>query len=85
MGKHRRTDKWGTSHPGWLQTRLIGRSTANTRELFRFLFEYVTSKKLTLTASDSGFEAIKSSATPVRFDADSCHTCQSPREGAMKE
>ena len=45
----------------------------------------LTSKKLTLTASDSGFEAIESSGTLVGFDSDSCHANSSPGERAMKE
>ena len=44
----------------------------------------LTSKKLTLTASDSGFEAIKSSGKLVGFDSDSYHANSSPGEGAMK-
>ena len=44
-----------------------------------------TSNKLTLTASDSGLEAIESSGTLVGFDSDSCHANSSPGERAMKE
>ena len=49
------------------------------------LFEIVTSKKLTLTASDSGFEAIKSSGTLVGFDSDGWRVYRFPGERAMKE
>ena len=45
----------------------------------------LTSKKLTLTASDSGFEAIESSGKLVGFDSDSCHANSSPGERVMKE